>query len=82
MYSSSNCLIVLPHSKEGDSRIDSQKSEPADFSKFPLCILPSLLSLSTTKKFKNIIVAKKKVILKPRFLAFMDFLVVTIYDSK
>lgn len=81
VHSSSNFIMTLLHSTESDSRRDSQKPERAYFpTRSFVCILPSLLGLSTTKKFENVIVAKKKVILKPRLPAFMNLLVVTIYD--
>lgn len=72
--------MVLPHSKESDSRRDSQKPVRVGFpTRSFLSTLPSLLGFLTTKKFDTKIVAKKKVILKPRLFALMDFLVVIQY---
>lgn len=73
--------MVLPLSKESDSRRDSQKPERAIFLLGPSYVF-YLLSLAylPLKKYENIIVAKKIVILKPRLPAFMDLLVVTIYN--
>lgn len=81
IYSTSNFIMVLPHSKESNSKKDSQKPARADFpTRSFLCILLFLLGLLTSKKFEIKLVAKKKVILKPRLLAFMDLLVVIVYD--
>lgn len=60
-------FIVLSYLLKTDPGTDTQKSERADFpTSPPYRFYLFLLGLCTTKKLENIVIAKKKVILKPR----------------